>query len=258
MVDTATIQSPNPGPSLEEEAAALEAANATPETPALAGEEAENTEERPEWLPEKFKSVEDMAKAYAELEKRQGSGEEASPDGEAQEAAEGAVESAGLDMAALETEFADSGELSEASLAALEKAGIPKATVDAYIAGQVAQAEAATTALLADVGGQEAYAEMTEWASENMSDAEIDAFNGILEAGNPAATKLALGDLKAKFVAANGSEPQVRLQGNASSASGSTYDSVDALMKDMQNPEYHTNESFRAKVAAKLDRSSIM
>ena len=40
--------------------------------------------ERPEWLPEKFKSVEDMAKAYSALEGKLGSNSEA----EAQQEAE--------------------------------------------------------------------------------------------------------------------------------------------------------------------------
>ena len=47
------------------------------ETPEVQQEEpqAEETQERPEWLPEKFKSAEDMANAYAELEKRMGAGQ---------------------------------------------------------------------------------------------------------------------------------------------------------------------------------------
>ena len=37
----------------------------------------EQTEDnRPEWLPEKFKSAEDMASAYSELEKKMGAGVE--------------------------------------------------------------------------------------------------------------------------------------------------------------------------------------
>ena len=33
-------------------------------------------DERPDWLPEKFNSVEDLANAYSQLEKRMGQGEE--------------------------------------------------------------------------------------------------------------------------------------------------------------------------------------
>lgn len=68
MVDSTVITATNEQPTLEEQAASQEAAAqaASEAEPQLAGEEA--TPERPEWLPEKFKSVEDMAKAYKELE----------------------------------------------------------------------------------------------------------------------------------------------------------------------------------------------
>ena len=36
--------------------------------------EEQTQEDRPEWLPEKFKSPEDMAQAYSELEKKMGQG----------------------------------------------------------------------------------------------------------------------------------------------------------------------------------------
>jgi len=48
------------------------AVNADGETAKLTDikEETQTTEERPEWLPEKFKNAEDLAKAYGELEKQ--------------------------------------------------------------------------------------------------------------------------------------------------------------------------------------------
>ena len=41
--------------------------------------EAKPTETRPDWLPEKFKSAEDLAKAYSELEKKQSAPTEEAP-----------------------------------------------------------------------------------------------------------------------------------------------------------------------------------
>ena len=41
--------------------------------------DAKPTESRPEWLPEKFKSAEDLAKAYSELEKKQSAPTEEAP-----------------------------------------------------------------------------------------------------------------------------------------------------------------------------------
>ena len=50
-------------PTLEEEAAKYDAPPSNEDNP---------SDSRPEWLPEKFKSAEDLAKAYSELEKKLG------------------------------------------------------------------------------------------------------------------------------------------------------------------------------------------
>ena len=104
------------------------------------------TEARPEWLPEKFGSAEDLAKAYSELETKQGQKTEVTPEAttesndslEIDKAADDAVESAGLNMVDLQSEYDTSGTLNDESFAALEKAGISKDYVDAFIAGQEA------------------------------------------------------------------------------------------------------------------------
>tara|TARA_R110000782_G_scaffold49936_2_gene108470 strand:- start:102 stop:857 length:756 start_codon:yes stop_codon:yes gene_type:complete len=251
MAEAVTIPTENKGPSLEDEAAALEAkvAEAAKAEPQLEGEEPAT--ERPEWLPAKFDTVEDMAKAYAELEKGQ-----SAPKAVA-EAAEEAVEKAGLDMDALSAEYADKGELTPESLEALSKAGITPEMVNSYIAGQTAQSDAARAALLGPVGGEEAYTDMVTWAGDNLADGDIDAFNKVLEAGDPNAVKMAVENLHTKYTAANGSEPARQLIGKQ--AAGSTvYESTADMLRDMGNPEYAKNPAFRAKVEAKLARSNIM
>ena len=254
MADAVTIQTENKSPSLEDEAAAQDAkaAEATKVEPKLEGEE--TAPERPEWLPEKFATVEDMAKAYAELEKGN-----STPKDEAEKAeiAEEAVEKAGLDMDALSAEYADKGELTPESLEKLGKAGITPEMVNSYIAGQTAQSDAARAALLGPVGGEEAYTDMVAWAGDNLEDADINAFNKVLEAGDPSAVKMAVENLHTKYTAANGSEPARQLPGKQA-AGASVYESTADMLKDMGNPEYAKNPAFRAKVEAKLARSNIM
>jgi len=254
MVEQVTIQTTDTSPSLEETAAAQDAANQTPAEPQLAGEEAAT--ERPEWLPEKFNTVEDMAKAYAELEKTNSTPEETN---ETAEAAEAVVEGAGLDMEGLSAEYATNGELTEESLGKLAAVGITPDMVESYIAGQEAQAQSITADLLESVDGDiEVYGEMTSWAADSLPDAEIDAFNTVLESGNNAAIKMAVQNLSTKYTNANGQEPGRVLTGKGSTAGASVYESTADLMKDMGNPEYHNNSAFRAKVEAKLGRSSIL
>lgn len=255
MVDKIEIKTTETGLSLEEEAAALETAGTPPVEPKLAGED--DTPERPEWLPEKFATVEDMAKAYAELEKGNSAGKpEDTP--EADEAAVKAVTEAGLDMDALSAEYSDKGELTPESLEALAKVGITPDMVKSYIAGQTAETDKARETLLAPVGGEEAYTDLITWAADNVPSADIDAYNSVLEGGDPNSIKMAVENLNAKYLEANGQEPAVFLSGKPNTAGTAVYESTADLMKDMGNPEYAKNPAFRAKVEAKLGRSNIM
>lgn len=221
----------------------------------LPSEAGEETTDRPEWLPEKFESAEDMAKAYAELEGKMSKGEEKAEAGE--EAAREVTEAAGLDFDQYSTEYAENGELSQGTYDALAAAGIPADLVDQFIAGQEAQANAERESVLADVGGQETYDNMTEWAADNFSDAEIDTFNNAVNSGDANMTRMAVAGLKARYEAAVGSEPSRMVSGEAP-AGASAYRSVAEMMTDMQDPRYHNDPAFRADVQAKLSRSDIM
>ena len=256
MVEQVTIKADEKDDSLEAAAAAQDADKAVKDEPKLNGED--ETPERPEWLPEKFKTPEDMAKAYAELEKAKSKGE-APDDKDTDATAEKAVDEAGLDMDALSKEYSESGELSKESLEALSKVGITEDMVQSYITGQEAQAAAAQKELLEPIGGDiEAYNKLTAWAGDNLSDAEVDEFNSVLETGNPSAVKMAIRDLSAKYEGVNGTEPGRQLSGKPNISGAAVYESTADLMKDMSNPEYAKNPAFRAKVEAKLGRSSIL
>jgi len=255
MAEKVEVETVVTGPSLEEEAAAQAAALAPGDEPKLAGEPA--TPERPEWLPEKFATVEDMAKAYAELEKGKSTKTpEETP--AAPETAAKAVTEAGLDMTALSAEYADKGELTPESLEALGKVGITPEMVSSYIAGQTAENNAARNSILEPVGGEEAYTDLVTWAADSLPEADIDAFNSVLDGGDHNAIKMAVENLNTKYIAENGSEPKVSLNGRPSNAGVAVYESTADLMKDMGNPEYAKNPAFRAKVEAKLARSNIM
>lgn len=248
------------GETLEESAARLGLdANGDPiaqeETKEELPSDAPQEEERPDWLPEKFKSAEDMAKAYSELEGKMSKGEEAPEAGE--EAAREATEAAGLNFDEYSEEYAQNGELSEGTYQALAEAGIPQELVDQYIAGQEAQMNAHRDSIMTDVGGQETYDNMTEWAADTFSDTEIDTFNMAVNSGDANMTRMAVQGLKARYEASVGSEPSRMVSGEAPSG-GSAYRSVAEMMTDMQDTRYHNDPAFRADVQAKLSRSDIM
>lgn len=264
-VEDAPVKAPEPG-TPEYEAAMVAKAEATMEPKAEEKPEGEPKvdPERPEWLPAKFKSVEEMAKAYTELEQKQG-GKAPEPkvdDKEAkvdltpeEEAAAKVVATAGLDYAALSEEYADKGELSPESYAALaEKAGLDKATVDAYIAGQQALAREAENRAFDIAGGPEEYTKMSQWAAANLTPAEIQAFNKAVE-GTAEETALAVAGLKAKYVKANGSEPALLSGGAKPDSTG--YQSRAEMTAAMRDPRYAKDPAYRKAVEQKIAVSNI-
>ena len=220
---------------------------------------------RPEWLPEKFQSVEDMAKAYAELEAKMGGKTQDNPQTDPANAVtnqtgqnpEQALSEKGLDLSTFTAEFNAKGELSADSYVKLAAAGFDKGIVDNYINGQKAVAAQYETAVTAEVGGSEKYSEIVTWAKANMTDAEISAYNAAVSSGDLAQAKLAVLGLSAKFSKANGSEPRL-VQGRTTSASEDVFESTAQLTEAMRDKRYRNDPAFRAKVQSKLSRSNIL
>lgn len=257
-------------PSLEELAAKMDEANPP----------SESVEDRPEWLPEKFKSVEDMAKAYSELEKKLGS--KSTPDIPAKEAPEApteaqdgdskesegedtpnedaareASEKAGLDFDNLSAKYWEQGDLDEADYKALEKAGIPKNIVQSFIKGQEALLDATRQSVFQTVGGEDSYNNMTAWAADNLDAAEINAYNKAVNSGQMDVAMMAVKGLKARFDAENGYEPARTVTASGAKTGAAVYRSIAEMEKDMGDPRYKTDPAFRKDVERKLARSDI-
>lgn len=231
--------------------------NQSPETPEA--EATPETPERPAWLPEKFATPEDMAKAYGELETKLSAPKPVeTPAGETpagEDAAKAVVAEAGLDFAALTTEFTEKGAISDESYEALAKAGITRDIVDGYVAGQQALAAQITNEVFTVAGGQENYTAMVAWAGDNLPADDVDAFNKAIDSGNISSMKLAVSGLKAAFTAANGSEPSL-LATTTTPSSNTTFTDQSQVTAAMRDPRYKTSESYRQEVQAKIARSS--
>jgi hypothetical protein len=217
-----------------------------------------NQDERPSWLPAKFTSAEDMAKAYAALEAKQSQGGDtpaADADTTSQDEAAKLVTDAGLDFDALSTKFASEGALSDTDYTDLEKAGIPRAMVDAYIEGQTAIANGHRTALLSTVGGEAGFTAVSTWAADNLEAGDIEAFNAVMDGGDMGAMKLALAGLKAGYDAAMGDEPTL-LGGDNTPATGDVFRSTAELTAAMKDPRYSKDPAYRRDIEQKLARSN--
>ena len=235
------------GPSLEEQAAEMDA-----------GVEEQDNSDRPEWLPEKFSSAEDLAKAYSELEARMGSQKtEESVEVDEGDARQD-LENVGVDYDALSQEFWDNGDLTQESYDMLEEAGIPREIVDSYINSQISMMETQRSSIMNDVGGEEGYQQLTAWAADNLDDAEIDYFNSVMDGNDFNAIRMTVRSVAARREASEGIEPARNLSGGLSGGTGGSYESVTQLMSDMQNPSYENDPAFRAQVEAKLGRSNIL
>jgi len=223
-------------------------------------------------LPEKFKSVEDLAKSYSELEKKLGEQtpkeetvdpvsatklkEEAPKQENSLEIAEDAVENAGLNFDTLAQEYAEKGQLGDESYKALEQSGIPKAYVDQFIAGQKAIGEQQTNNVKAMVGGENAYNEMASWASKNMSEGEKKAYNAAVNSADMDTVKLAVDGLRAKYQAANGTEPSL-MQGKATPVAEQGYESWAEVTAAMADPRYSKDPAYQEAVKQKLANSEL-
>lgn len=225
------------------------------------GLENPNASDRPEWLPEKFNSVEDMAQAYESLEQKLGSQdeeeyEEELEDDELESIVDG-LEEEGIDFDSLSQEFAELGGLTEDSYDSLVEAGIPRSMVDQFIDGQMAVATQMQQEAFEQVGGQEAYEDMVSWASDNMQEASIDAFNNAVNSGNIETANLAIQGLHAQYRSVNGSEPSL-VMGETKSVTGGVFDSAAQLTQAMRDPRYESDSAYRQQVASKLSRSNIL
>ena len=223
-------------------------------------------------LPEKFKSVEDLAKSYSELEKKLGEQtpkeetvdpisatklkEEAPKQENSLEIAEDAVENAGLNFDTLAQEYAEKGQLGDESYKALEQSGIPKAYVDQFIAGQKAIGEQQTNNVKTMVGGEDAYNEMASWASKNMSEGEKKAYNAAVNSADMDTVKLAVDGLRAKYQAANGTEPNL-VQGKATPVAEQGYSSWAEVTQAMADPRYSKDPAYQEAVKQKLANSEL-
>ena len=237
-------------------------------------EENKPTQSKPEGLPEKFNSVEELVKSYSELEKKLGEQsqpkESVDPVSKTEvkeetkeeqpksdlDIATKAVDSAGLNMDSLAEEYAKEGKLADKSYQSLEKAGIPKEYVDRFIAGQQAIADQQSASVKSMVGGTEAYDSMSEWASNNLSETEKQAYNTAVNSKDLEAVKLAVVGLKARYAQATGSEPKL-VEGKASPSGEQGFDSWAQVTQAMSDPRYSKDPAYQAEVKNKLANSKI-
>ena len=222
--------------------------------------------ERPEWLPEKFKSPEDMAQAYSELEKKMGQGttEEQTAettednDGDVQDDKPDANENADYNAVVVDASkefFENDGQLSEETYEKLAKAGLPKELVDSYAAGQQALLQSEEGEIKSVANGQ--FDAMAEWAKDNLQQEEIDAFDDIVTTGTKEQAKFAVKSLYDRYTQANGSSPRL-VQGAVTGGSTMPFKSMQELARAQSDPRYKSGDkAYHEEIDRRLSVSRL-
>ena len=221
--------------------------------------------DRPEWLPEKFKSPEDMSKAYSELEKKLGqSPEEGTEESEQveekaedqEEQSEENTSEAYQAVAEASKEFFENdGQLSEETYNTLEKAGLPRDLVDSYAAGQQALQQSEEGQIKSVAQGN--YEAMAEWANENLPQEEVEAFDEAVTGGTVSQAKLAVQGLYARYQNEVGAKPKLT-QGGVNGASTMPFRSMQELARAQSDPRYKSGDkAYHEEIDRRLQVSSI-
>ena len=200
----------------------------------------------------KYKTTEELESAYLELQKKLGNQE--------QQAAEQEQQPEDTDTDWLSEAYKsinESGELSDEivkQISDMNGMDVFRAMQESIPDGRDLT-ESELTSVYSTVGGEEQYGNMIGWAKDNFSDAEIDAYDAVVETGNMAQINLALQALYYRYTDAMGQDGNL-LQGKPASAQ-STFRSQQELIAAMNDPRYDDDPAYRQDVLNKLDRSDI-
>ena len=217
----------------------------------------------------KFKSQDDLLKAYQELQKKLSKGEDLDEDEEAPEGQEEVseevpeVSESEVVLTRAADEYAAGGELSEESLEALgqmDSKDLIKAYVEFY--GKNAQKyeqardlqSTEQQAIMNIAGGEEAYGEMMQWAAQTLDPQEIDSYNSVTNSGNVSAIKFAVEALKSRYVAEVGQEREL-VTGRKAPSKSKVFRSNAELARAIADPRYASDPAYRLDVEEKLARS---
>ena len=232
------------------------------------GEAAEADQQQ--MLAGKFKDAEALEQAYIELQKKLGTNDEPETDevrGQKDSSEEEVKEEEEVNPnfellnKASEEFYSNDGQVSAETLDELSKLDSNE-LISAYISmqGQQRQGNDITDAQAAEIknfaGGDEAYGQLTQWASNNMDESYVQAYDAIVESGNVRQIQLAVAGLKAEYEKQNGFEGQM-LTGKAAQPNVDVFRSQQEVVQAMSDPRYDRDPAYRQDVFAKLERSNI-
>jgi len=221
--------------------------------------------EEQQMLAGKFKDAEELEKAYIELQSKLGersNENESDPVREEVREQDAPTEEVGAvdTLYSASQEYAEKGQLSPETIETLQGMD-SKELLDAYMEIQNnASVPDLTEAQVADVqnsvGGAEQYSQLVNWASENMGEKFLGAFDNLINTGDVEMIKLAAAGLKSAYDGANGFEGQM-LTGKGAPNKQDVFRSQAEVVAAMQDPRYDRDPAYRNDVFEKLNNSNL-
>ena len=225
-------------------------------------------QEENELLAGKYRNAEDLEEAYLELQKKLGSDddevEDTTLDEDEVEYDEAVVAGIETIQEASEEYYANDGNISEETLEKFDGMSA-RDLVEAYraISENTDPSESYPDITDSDlntvynsVGGQDQYDKLTSWAADNMDERALEAFNTVIDQGNPTAIQLAVAGMKAEYDNTEGYEGRM-LTGKAAQNSRDGFRSQAEVVQAMSDPRYDKDPAYRQDLYDKLERSNV-
>ena len=220
-------------------------------------------EEQEQLLAGKYKSAEELEKAYKELEAKLGDKpEQAEAEPEPEPEPTTLSDNANIITSASDEYYKNEGKLSPETLQKFSSMS-SQDLVNAYL--EVTKSpdwQAQPPAEVSDIsdtqinevknaaGGEAAYTNMVQWAGQNLDEQSIAAFDQIINTGSIDAIRFAVKGLKSQYDASNGVEGTM-VQGKAAPNRGDVFRSQAELVAAMSDRRYDNDPAYRQDIIEK-------
>jgi len=222
----------------------------------------------------KFKSAEDLEKAYLELQKKLGqketddsspTDENESDDGDAGDDSQNdespVTKRVSFLKEASEEYYSNDNQLTPETIEKLKEMPSEE-LIEAYlelqkenpVAQQQTLSEDAAKNIVASVGGQDAYNDTLAWAADNLKPEEVAAYDNVVNSGNKDAIFFAVQALNQRYKDSVGFEGQ-QISGKAPKATVKGFRSNAELAAAIGDRRYRTDPAYRYDVEQKLASS---
>ena len=169
-------------------------------------------------------------------------------------------------MADLMWQADNGGDISQHYDALAQAIGVPRQVVENYVSkAQPAAAPEGVVdevAIMNEVGGQEAFNQLSDWARSNLSQQELADYNAVVDGGNNQAIRWALKAMQARSAGPASTEPRL-IRGQAPSTEVRKFNSKAEVLEAMNKRDsrgrklYEVDTAYQQKFAELLSNSNV-